>query len=307
MTNFNSIEITEVGPRDGLQNEKTVISTEQKIDFIEKLIKAGCQQIETTSFVSPKWVPQMADAKELMNYFYDQHPLVRLIALIPNLKGFEKALETKLNSIALFTAASESFCQKNIHSSIENSIENFSTILNAAKKEKMWVRLYLSTVFSCPYEGIINPKKVYDLCLRLYEMGANEISLGDTIGVASPKQVKELLELVLKKIPPSFIAMHFHDTRGQALANVLASYQMGIRKFDSSAGGLGGCPYAPGASGNLATEDLVYFCNQMGIETSIDLNLLMQASESIGKILGKQLPSRVFNACQKDQIKSSIN
>ncbi len=283
--------ITEVGPRDGLQNEKILLTTEQKLRFIHALSEAGFSQMEVTSFVNPKWVPQMADAEEVCKKIQKEKSL-RYIALVPNLKGLEKAIATQVNAIAVFTAASESFTKKNINMTITESLGAFKGVIQTAKASGIWVRGYLSTCFACPYEGNISPSKVLEVSEKLLALGIDELSLGDTIGVATPNQIWKLLELLQKKIPLDKIALHFHDTRGTALANVLAGLQSGITKFDSSAGGLGGCPYAPGAAGNLASEDLVYMLHGMGIETGINLEKLVEASRQISKTLGRTLPGR---------------
>ncbi|MBL7686209.1 MAG: hydroxymethylglutaryl-CoA lyase [Deltaproteobacteria bacterium] len=291
------VTITEVGPRDGLQNEKVNLSTSQKVQFIDALTDAGFQSIEVTSFVNPKWVPQMGDAWEVYKKVHKKKD-VRYMALVPNATGMQKALTANVTSIAVFTAASESFTRKNINMSIEESLEAFKPVIDAAKSSNIWIRGYVSTCFSCPYEGKIDPQKVLEVSEKLLALGVHELSLGDTIGVATPLQVEELLGRFKRKIPFDKIALHFHDTRGTALANVLAGLQQGISKFDSSAGGLGGCPYAPGASGNLASEDLVYMLNEMGIETGIDLSKLVQASKQISKILGRALPSRYLQSAK---------
>lgn len=287
--------ITEVGPRDGLQNEKTVLSPSIKARFVDMLSDAGFPQIEVTSFVNPRWVPQMANAWEV---FQKSHKVkgTRYIALVPNPKGMEDALKYKVDSIAIFTAASESFTKKNINRSIAESIDDFKIVMDAAKASNIWVRGYISTCFACPYEGPIAPEKVVEVSGKLLALGVDEISIGDTIGVATPNQVTHLVELLKKKCPSDKIALHLHDTRGTALANVLAGLNVGISKFDSSAGGLGGCPYAPGASGNLATEDLVYMLHGMGIQTGVDLNKLVEASKFISKELNRTLPSRYLQS-----------
>lgn len=289
------VRITEVGPRDGLQNEKGNISTDEKVAFINALIDAGFERIEATSFVSPKWVPQMADAAEVYQKI-KKKPGVKYIALVPNEKGMEAALQNKVNAIAVFTAASETFNKKNINRSIEESLQDIQGLVKQAQEEKIWVRGYISTAFGCPYEGKISPAAVVEVTKRLLEMKVDEISIGDTIGVANPKQVEEVVGLLLKETPAEKIALHFHDTRGTALANVLTGLQMGITKFDSSAGGLGGCPYAPGAAGNVATEDLVYMLQGMGIETGIDLEKLSQASLAVARALGRPLPGKYLQA-----------
>lgn len=297
MSQPKKVIITEVGPRDGLQNEKTVLSPDIKARFCDMLSDAGCPQIEVTSFVNPKWVPQMANAWEVYKKAHKKKG-TRYIALVPNMKGMEEALKYKVDSIALFTAASESFTKKNINRSIAESLEDFKIVMDAAKASHIWVRGYVSTCFACPYEGTISPEKVVSVAEKLLALGVDEISIGDTTGVATPNQVTHLIELLKKKCDSNKIALHMHDTRGTALANVLAGLQAGISKFDSSAGGLGGCPYAPGASGNLASEDLVYMLHGMGIHTGVDLNKLVEASRFISNALNRPLPSRYLQSCK---------
>ncbi len=292
------VTLTEVGPRDGLQNEKTILSPEIKARFVDMLTDAGFPQIEVTSFVSSKWVPQMANAWEVYKKSHRKKG-IRHIVLVPNMKGMEEALKYKIESIAIFTAASESFTQKNINMSIAQSLEAFRIVMEAARASSIWVRAYVSTCFACPYEGAIAAEKVVAVAEKLLALGVDEISIGDTIGVASPNQVTHLMNLLTKKCPKEKIALHFHDTRGTALANVLAGLQSGIFKFDSSAGGLGGCPYAPGAAGNLASEDLVYMLHGMGIETGVNLEKLVEASKFIAKSLNRTLPSKYLQAVTK--------
>ncbi|MCB1214798.1 MAG: hydroxymethylglutaryl-CoA lyase [Deltaproteobacteria bacterium] len=293
------IKITEVGPRDGLQNEPENIPTNIKLDFIKGLEAAGLKQIETTSFVSPKWVPQMADSQEVALGTPPKKGM-RYIALTPNEKGLDLALSCGLEAIAIFTAASDTFNLKNTNINVEDSLKRFEPLIKRALDLGLWVRGYVSTVIACPYEGQIKPEKVLEVSQRLFDLGIKELSLGDTIGVGTPKQVEALLELILKKIDPNKLAMHFHDTRGTALANVYQSLQMGVSHFDASAGGLGGCPYAKGASGNLATEDLVYFLDQMGLESGVNLEKLAKASAKIAKLLHRPLPSKVWRTLIKN-------
>ncbi len=290
------IILTEVGPRDGLQNEKELLSTSQKLQFIQKLSEAGISQIEVGSFVSPKWVPQMGDTEEIVKALPSSNS-IRNICLVPNQKGFEKALELGVRNIALFTAASETFTKKNINKTISESLKEFEAISIQAQKNNMWVRGYVSTCFVCPYEGKIKAEKVLEVSQVLMDLGVDELSLGDTIGAAVPTQVEVLLNLLASKISSDKIALHFHDTRGTALANVLAGLQFGIYRFDSSAGGLGGCPYAPGASGNLATEDLVYLLNEMGLNTGIDLSKVVEASRMMSEFLKRPLASKYLQSC----------
>jgi hydroxymethylglutaryl-CoA lyase len=295
MTLPKKILLTEVGPRDGLQNEKGNVSTAEKVAFINSLGDAGMTRIEVTSFVSPKWVPQMADAAEVYQKIQKKNG-VKYIALVPNEKGMQAALASDVNAIAVFTAASETFNKKNINRSIEESLQDIQTLVKQAREKKIWVRGYISTAFACPYEGKVAPSAVVKAARRLLEMGVDELSIGDTIGMATPHQVQEVVSLLLKECPKEKIALHFHDTRGTALANVLAGLQLGIEKFDSSAGGLGGCPYAPGASGNLATEDLLFMLDGMGIETGIQLAKVIEASLKISANLGRSLPSKYLQA-----------
>jgi hydroxymethylglutaryl-CoA lyase len=292
-----SVRVVEVGPRDGLQNEKALIPTAQKIQFISLLAEAGCQEIEATSFVSPRAIPQLSDAEAVIAGL---PPLAgtRLSALVPNLKGMERALAAGLRSVAVFTAASDSFTRHNINATIAESLEQFRPVLALARREGVRVRGYISTVFGCPYEGAVDPRRVLWVAGELVEMGVAELSLGDTIGVATPNQVVEVLDLLINEggIPASQLAVHFHDTRGTALANVLTSLQMGISSVDSAAGGLGGCPYAPGAAGNLATEDLLYMLHGMGIATGISLDRLVAATRFIAPYLGHPPTSKYYQS-----------
>ncbi|MGZ5433300.1 MAG: hydroxymethylglutaryl-CoA lyase, partial [Thermoanaerobaculia bacterium] len=253
----DTAKIVEVGPRDGLQNEKVTIPTQAKIDYITALSDAGLRVIEAGAFVSPKWVPQMADTAEVYRDI-PKDPGVEYPVLVPNMRGLERAIDAGVKSIAIFTASSDTFNQRNINMSIDESFENYAPVAMRAHEEGLRVRGYVSTAFGCPYEGDVPPEKVLEVCARLLDLGCYEVSVGDTIGVGTPMQVQGVIGMLLQVIPASKLAMHFHDTRGTALANTLAALEMGIATFDASSGGLGGCPYAPGASGNLATEDLVY-------------------------------------------------
>jgi hydroxymethylglutaryl-CoA lyase len=282
------IKLVEVGPRDGLQNEKEIIPTEIKIEFINRLSDCGLSTIETTSFVSPKWIPQMADHTQVMEGIH-RHPNISYPVLVPNLQGLEAALKAGAKEIAIFTAASETFSQKNINCSISESFERFTPVIEEAKKNKVKIRGYISCVLGCPYEGEIKPTAVAEVAFKLIEMGCYEVSLGDTIGVGTPKKTQEMIEACAKNIPIEKIAGHFHDTYGQALVNIFAAMQMGVAVFDSSVAGLGGCPYAKGATGNVATEDVLYMLNGLGIKTGIDLDKLIDAGVFICKHL-KQLP-----------------
>jgi hydroxymethylglutaryl-CoA lyase len=292
-----SVRIIEVGPRDGLQNEKTLIPTAQKIQFIEMLADAGLPVVEATSFVSPRAIPQLSDASEVMTNLV-RRSSTSYPVLVPNLKGMERALAAGIRAIAVFTATSESFTRHNINASIVESIANFRPIMALAQQEKVTVRGYISTVFGCPYEGKVEPRQALNVAQVLLEMGVEELSLGDTIGVATPNQVVDVISLLVNDgaIPIRQLAVHFHDTRGTALANVLMALQLGISSIDSSAGGLGGCPYAPGAAGNLATEDLLYMLHGMGIQTGIDLDKVVAATSFITPLLGHSPTSKYYQA-----------
>lgn len=280
------IRIVEVGPRDGLQNESVPVPIEQKARFIHALRSAGLQEIEVTSFVRPEWVPQLADADSLLALL-GPDPLYS--ALVPNPKGLQRALDSGVKRIALFTAASEEFTKKNINRTIEESLRDFEQVVEGfrAVHPDGFVRGYVSTAFECPYAGAISPEKVTEVSLKLIELGVDEIALGDTIGVASPREVHALNEVLLDSVPREKVAYHFHDTRGTAIANVAAALDWGITSFDSAAAGLGGCPYAKGAGGNLATEDLVYFLQREGLEVNIDLKKLAEASLEVLETLGR--------------------
>ena len=291
-----TVRIVEVGPRDGLQNEKVTIPTEQKIQFIALLAESGLSVVEATSFVSPRAIPQLSDANAVMSALRGQHETSYPV-LVPNMKGMERALAAGVGAISVFTAASESFTRHNINTTIEESLANFRPVVELARQEHIPVRGYISTVFGCPYEGAVDPYRVLDVAQKLFEMGIEEVSLGDTIGVANPLQVVQVLDLLLQhNIPVEKLAVHFHDTRGTALANVLASLQAGVTVIDSSAGGLGGCPYAPGAAGNLATEDLLYMLHGMGIETGVDLEKVVAATRFIAPLLGHEPTSKYYQA-----------
>ena len=283
------IRIIEVGPRDGLQNEAVPIPTAAKAEFINALVDAGLQEIEATSFVSPKWVPQLGDAAELWLQLPKDTGLM-FSALVPNAKGLERAISVGVERIAVFTAASDAFTQKNINMTVDQSLEVFQEVVREfrSKSSGGWVRGYVSTAFECPYAGKIAPEQVVRVCQRLIDMGVDEISIGDTIGVAVPREVRALTVAIEEVAPMSKFAYHFHDTRGTAIANVAQALELGVTAFDSSSGGLGGCPYAPGAGGNLATEDLVYFLKRSGMATSVDLDLLAQASLPILDLLGRK-------------------
>lgn len=287
------VRIVEVGPRDGLQNETRVVPTEKKAEFIKLLAAAGLREIEVASFVHPKWVPQLADSEDLIRLL-ERSPDVRYSALVPNMKGLDRAIASGIRRIAVFTAASETFNRKNINMGVRESIDVFQPVIAKALKEKMTVRGYVSTCFVCPYEGVIAKEKVGEVTRDLLDLGVDEVSIGDTIGAATPKDVETTVGYLLGLFKSEKLAMHFHDTYGMAVANVYQALQMGIATFDSSAGGLGGCPYAPGASGNVATEDLAYLFDKLGIEAGISLPALRRASHFIGQELARDLPSRVL-------------
>jgi len=289
------IQIVEVGPRDGLQNEKEWVPTETKISLIEKLADAGLTKIEATSFVSPKWVPQLKDAHEVFTGI-KRISGVSYPVLTPNMKGFERALEADAKEIAVFSAASEAFSQKNTNCSIEESINRFRPVLEEAQKNNIQVRGYISCVLGCPYQGHVPVEDVINLAAKMIEMGCFQISLGDTIGAGTPVQAKSMVQKVAEKVPLSKLALHFHDTRGQALANIYACLELGITVIDASVAGLGGCPYAKGATGNVATEDVVFMLHGMDIETGIDLNKLIETGLFISGVLGRVPQSRVSAA-----------
>jgi len=301
----DTVKIVEVGPRDGLQNEKVTVPADAKVAFITALGDAGLRTIEAGAFVSPKWVPQMADTAEVYRNI-PKDPGVEYPVLVPNAKGLERAIEAGVTSIAIFTAASETFNKRNINMSIDESFENYAPVAARARAEGMHVRGYVSTAFGCPYEGDVAPEKVLEVSARLLDLGCYEVSVGDTIGVGTPMQVQGVAGILLQVIPAKRLAMHFHDTRGTALANTLAALEMGIATFDASAGGLGGCPYAPGASGNLATEDLVYMLDGMAIESGVDLNRLVAASSIIAPYLDHPLPGRYLQACTRGQARVPV-
>jgi hydroxymethylglutaryl-CoA lyase len=290
-----SVKIVEVGPRDGLQNEQGIVPLAAKVALVEQLADAGCTVIETGSFVSPKWVPQMADSAAVFQQIKRQNN-VRYTALTPNLHGLEAAIEAQVDEVAIFGAASEAFSQKNINCSIAQSLERFLPVIELAKKHQLPVRGYVSCVLGCPYAGHVAPQKVAEVSQQLMDMGCYEISLGDTIGVGTPIKTQQMLDAVLNCMPADKLAVHFHDTYGQALVNILVALQQGISVLDSAVSGLGGCPYAKGASGNVATEDLVYMLDGMNIETGINLKRLTQAGLNMMQALGRQSNSKVANA-----------
>ena len=291
------VRIVEVGPRDGLQNEAAFVPTADKIAFVNRLSEAGHAMIEVSAFVSPKWVPQMADAAAVFAGMARQ-PGVRYTALVPNLQGLARARDARVDEVAVFPAASETFSKRNINQTIDEALAQAKQLCDAARGANLPVRAYLSTSFGCPFEGAVPPARVADLTARLIDLGAYEVALSDTIGIAHPRQVSELLNHVVPRVPVSKLALHFHDTRGTALVNVYAGLEAGVAVFDASAGGLGGCPYAPGATGNLATEDLVYLLDGLGIDTGVRLDGIAEASRAIEPLVGHPLPSRMFRALQ---------
>jgi hydroxymethylglutaryl-CoA lyase len=295
----SKVRIVEVGPRDGLQNEPQIVPTATKHELIDRLGASGLATIEATAFVSPKWVPQMADSAEVMRGLMNGNARrtgVSYPVLVPNLQGLEAALAAGAQEIAVFGAASEAFSQKNINCSIAESLDRFRPVVAAAKKANVTVRGYVSCVLGCPYQGAVAPLVVADVAWQLFEMGCHEISLGDTIGIGTPEATKEMIDVVARRVPFKKLAGHFHDTYGMAIANIYASLEMGVAVFDSSVGGLGGCPYAVGASGNVATEDVVYLLNGLGIETGIDLAALAETGEWISRQLGRESRSKAARA-----------
>ena len=289
------VTIVEVGPRDGLQNERAIVATGDKVSFINRLSAANLPVIEVSAFVSPKWVPQMADAAEVLAGIV-RRPGTRYTALVPNLAGLDRALAAGVNEIAIFAASSETFSRKNINQGIDESLAAYADVCKRAQASDVRVRGYLSTAFGCPFEGPIAPATVAAVAARLSALGVFEVAISDTIGVAHPGQVPEVLDAVLERLPVEQIALHFHDTRGTALANVLAALPYGIATFDASAGGLGGCPYAPGAAGNLATDDLLYMLDGLRVETGVSLAAVSEASAFIGEKIDHRLPSRYAQA-----------
>ncbi|MBG9733527.1 hydroxymethylglutaryl-CoA lyase [Paenibacillus alvei] len=286
-----SVTIKEVGPRDGLQNEKVFVATEDKIAWINQLSGTGMKSLEITSFVNPKWIPALADAAEVAKGI-KRMPGITYSALVPNRQGLERALEANVDEAAVFMSASETHNQRNINKSISITFPILREVVQAALSAGKSVRGYVSTVFGCPYEGPVSIDEVIRLSDKLFEMGISELSLGDTIGIANPKQVQDVLGMLLKRFDAKKLALHFHDTRGTALANILVSMNMGISTFDASVGGLGGCPYAPGASGNVASEDLLFMLDAMGIQTGVNQKKLLSAARYIQEKIGRTLPSR---------------
>lgn len=289
------VRIVEVGPRDGLQNEKGEVPTAIKVELIERLADAGISAVEATAFVSPKWIPQMADHTEVLERIR-RKPGVSYPVLTPNLKGFEAARAAGATEVAVFGAASETFSKKNINCSIAESLERFRPVVEAAKENSVKVRGYISCVVACPYKGEVKPAKVAEVAGALYDMGCYEISLGDTIGAGTPGKTRAMIEACMKRVPVAKLAGHYHDTYGQALANIYASLELGVATFDSSVSGLGGCPYAKGASGNVATEDVLYMLEGLGIETGVDLEKVVDAGIWISSILKRTPGSKAGRA-----------
>jgi hydroxymethylglutaryl-CoA lyase len=291
----DKVRIVEVGPRDGLQNEKTSVSVAARIAFIEALVGAGLHTVEVGAFVSPKAIPQMVDSDQVLKGV-DHHPDCEFHVLVPNEKGYEAARAAGARVIAVFGSASEGFSRANINCSVAESIERFRPVITRARADGVKVRGYISCVLGCPYDGEVKPQAVIDVARVLWDLGCYEVSLGDTIGVGTPLKARELLRAVAGHVPIAHLAMHFHDTYGQALANLYAGMEEGARVIDSAAGGLGGCPYAPGATGNVATEDVVYMLEGMGISTGVDLSKLVKATNEISKLVGRPPVSRVAAA-----------
>lgn len=293
-----SVKVVEVGLRDGLQNEKKYLSVEQRSQLIERLLDAGVKSLEVGAFVSEKWVPQMKPTSELIQVSNKiikekKYQKTQTTVLVPNKQGMEKAIQSGVKEVAIFGSCSESFSKKNINCSIEESFQRFEEVMKLAKKHKIKVRGYLSCCFGCPFEGRVPEKQVLLITQRMYKLGVYEVSIGDTIGVASAGQVISLFKKLIKIVPVKKLAGHFHDTRGQALSNILAAYLLGVQTFDSSLGGLGGCPYAPSATGNVATEDVVYMFNSLQVKTGLDLNKLIATHQWLQPLMDHPLPSKV--------------
>lgn len=289
------VSIYEVSPRDGLQNEQALIPLEGKKRLLDALVAAGLKRIEMTSFVSPKWVPQLADAEELASTYRPPDD-VAMSALCPNARGLERALRAGLKEIAVFLSASETHNKMNVNKTIDATLAVFDEIVPPARESGLRVRAYVSTAWGCPYEGDVDPKKVLSIANQLLELGCYQVSLGDTIGVGTPKQTRDIVQRFLDAMPRDKFALHLHDTRGTALANILVALEMGVRDFDASVAGVGGCPYAPGAAGNVATEDVVYALHGMGIATGVDLDKLIEAGNVAEQVIGRPLPGKVHRA-----------
>lgn len=290
------VQIVEVALRDGLQNESVSVAIEDRVELARRLVKAGVARMELGAFVRADRVPQMRGSKQVIDQFLETQGGGAYSALVPNSRGMDEALKTQIKEVAVFTAVSESFTKANINCTVDESFERFSDVLKIAKKNKIKVRGYLSTCFGCPYEGAVDPAKAVRVAERLFKLGCYEISIGDTIGVATPNQVADLFKRLKRRIPLKKLAGHFHDTRGTALANILRAYDVGVRIFDSSLGGLGGCPYAPGAAGNVATEDVVYMFNGMGVQSGLDLGQLVETNRWFSGVMKKELPSKMSKA-----------
>jgi len=289
------VSIVEVSPRDGLQNEAAPLDTDAKLTLVNALVASGLKRIELTSFVSPRWVPQLADAEEVARRAQRQSGVV-FSALCPNSKGLERAIAAGLDEVAVFLSSSETHNKRNTNKTIKTSLETFAELIEMALSERMRVRAYISTVWGCPYEGETDPARALEIARELLGLGCYQVSLGDTIGVGTPLQTRRICELFLEHISKERLALHLHDTRGTALANALVGLELGITTFDASIAGLGGCPYAPGAAGNLATEDLVYMLHGMGVETGVDLDLLIEAGRIAETVIGRRLPGKVHQA-----------
>lgn len=299
------VKICEVGPRDGLQNEKLTVSSADKVRYIDMLVDAGFEDLEVTSFVSPKAVPQLADAETVFAGIIHV-PGRRYITLVPNERGLDRAIAAGVRSIAIFTAASDTFTQKNIGMSIDGSLETFAGVVKRAKAHGMWVRASVSTSFGCPFEGAVPVENVVRVAQRLLDLGVDELSIADTIGIGTPNQVFDVVAALVPHAPLDRLGLHFHDTRGTALANTVAALQSGVHIFDSSAGGLGGCPFAPGATGNVATEDLLYMLHGMGISTGVDLARVRVASRFIGERLAGRVNSRAYHALEAADARAAV-
>ncbi len=292
------VSVYEVSPRDGLQNEPSTVPLSGKVRLIDALVSAGLTKVEITSFVSPKWIPQLADADELAEVIMARHqvPSVTYTALCPNARGLERAKKTGMKEIAVFMSASETHNKKNVNKTVADTLAAFEETIGPAREAGMRVRGYVSTVWGCPYEGAVDPKSAIATAKKLYEMGCYQVSLGDTIGSGTPRLTREIVERAFDALPVDAVAMHMHDTRGTALANIVVGLELGVRHFDASVGGMGGCPYAPGAAGNVATEDLVYMLHGMGVGTGIDLERLVEAAKAAESIVGRKLPGKVHQA-----------
>jgi len=304
MRHPDSVTIVEVGPRDGLQNESRMVPTDDKVKLIDALSETGLRAIEITSFVNPKWIPQLADGGEVSRRIARKPGLI-YSALVPNRQGLDAAMASGMKEVAVFMSASETHNKKNVNKTIAQTLAAFRETVPPALAAGLRVRAYVSTVYGCPYEGAVDPAKAVELAHALRQLGCYQISLGDTIGVANPRQVRDVLSRVLAEIPKPDVAVHFHDTRGTALANILVSVEMGITTVDAALGGLGGCPYAPGASGNVATEDVVYMLEGMGVRTGVDLDRLVDCARLASTLVGHEVPSKYYRAASGARSRSS--